>query len=685
MDAENGLSQFAQDMQQQVMARAAVEGEEEFKENVFTEVAVEYLAEAGELDDVGVCAHRARGVQVNGYAISDISEDDQQVDLLVTVHTDEVPPRTVTRAEAGAAFRRARAFLRKALEGYHYTLEPSTAVFDLAQRLHNIKGSITRVRFLLLTDGVVKSHDLKDSDLAQTRVSHHIWDAERLYRCWSSGHRREIIEIDFVEALGAPIPCLVQPELNPEYATYLAVFPGSALVELYGRYGPRLLERNVRSYLQARGKINAGIRRTVRGEPHMFLAFNNGLSITAEAVDLMELPSGGTGISRVRDLQIVNGGQTTASIYHAAKRDKADVSQVFVQAKLTVMTDPSQMDEVVPKISAFANTQNRIQVADLQANSAYHRRVEELSRTIWAPAKDGTQHQTRWYYERARGQFRDELTRERTPARQREFLTIHPKAQMFTKTDLAKFLHTWDQLPHTVSRGAQTCFSDFTGKLEAHVRSEGSVDGDYFQRLIAQAILFRTAERVMRERKYAGYRANLVAYTLARLSHDTRGRVDLGRIWRDQRATPAMEAAIAEVSQHVWEHITRPPGSGNVTQYCKREDCWKSFLEKEILLPQGLRSELLAADRGRTDHVGDSEVEGAARKGNSVASVMAVPSEVWFALVTWSQNHGRFTAIEREVVSDIAVAVGYERRPSLRLATQGMGILERARRSGFDG
>ena len=103
------------------------------------------------------------------------------------------------------------------------------------------------------------------------------------------------------------------------------------------------------------------MRDTIRKEPQMFLAFNNGLSATAEAVTVEDLPGGGKGLRSIRDLQIVNGGQTTASIYHAVKKDKADVSQLFVQVKLTVLNDPTKMDIVVPYISRYANTQNKVQ------------------------------------------------------------------------------------------------------------------------------------------------------------------------------------------------------------------------------------------------------------------------------------------------------------------------------------
>jgi hypothetical protein len=379
----------------------------------------------------------------------------------------------------------------------------------------------------------------------------------------------------------------------------------------------------------------------------------------------------------------VNGGQTTASIYHAAKRDRADVSSVFVQAKVTVLNDPSKMDDMVPKISAYANSQNKIQAADLEANNVYHRRIEELSRTIWAPAKDGAQRQTHWYYERARGQYQDELAREHTPARQRDFMTKHPKTQVFIKTDLAKFVLTWDQLPHIVSRGAQSCFSDFTSKLEIHVRNEGIVDETYYERLIAKSILFRTAERIMRVLGYPGYRANLVTYTLARLSHDTDGKLDLRRIWREQRVSQAMEEAIAEVSKHTWEHITHPPGNGNVTQYCKREDCWTSFLKHEFPYPRALWSELGItgiSNRSNGSSKVDVEID---EKDKNIEAAMAVDSETWFRLVTWSQGQRLLNNLQRKLASDLAILAGYGKKPSSKQATEGMEILQIAEISGF--
>lgn len=685
MGVDSCLTEFAIDLQQQVIARAEMEEAGTFREAAFTEIALEYLGDAGEVEDAQLCLHRALGIQVSGWAISENEED---LVLFVTAHTDEVPPRTVTKEEMTTAFKRLTAFFQKVLKGYQHDVEESTAVFDVAQRINEVRNSLVRIRFILLTDGVLNANPPKDLDLPSVRGSYHVWDIERFYRLASSGREREAIEIDFETVVGAAIPCLVQPASNPEYAAYLAIFPGEALAELYGRYGSRLLERNVRSFLQARGKINIGIRKTIKDEPHMFLAFNNGLSATAEAVELIDLPEGGKAIKRVRDFQIVNGGQTTASIYHAIKKDKADVSQLYVQAKLTVLNDPARMDEVIPRISKYANSQNKIQAADLAANQHYHRRIEELSRTIWAPAKDGTQRQTRWYYERARGQFQDDLARAGTPARQRDFLAMHPKSQQFGKTELAKYVYSWGKLPHIVSKGAQFCFGHFTSQLEAHITAEGAVDQAYFERLAAKAMLFRTAEKLisekfMRPNGYTGYRANLVTYTLARISHDTKGKVDLARIWREQAVSSALEDAIVSYCRHAWDHITNPPGNGNITQYCKKEDCWGTFLAKEIPLLRALYSEIapasagvaLVADPGRTRPAPPSKPE--------VAQVMQIPPDVWFEVVTWGQQAGCVNALERELLCGIAADVGYGKEPSPKKAAEAVKILEKARALGF--
>ena len=686
-----GLQQFATDIRQQVLTRSQREGEEDFAENVFSALMLEMFGESGEAEDTQPCPYQAgtaaQSLKLNAWALSGGENTDECLDLFVTIYTDEETPRTIYKDEMTSAFSKLKRFAAKAFQAYHYQLEESSVVFDACQRIDEIKGQISRMRFMLLTDGIVKADSPPatdvEYDLGEARIcchiTYHIWDAERFYRLASSGQQQEPIEIDFVEKIGSAIPCLAQPDSSNEYAAYLAIIPGSVIAYLYGEYGSRLLERNVRSFLQARGKVNTGIRNTIRKQPERFLAYNNGLSMTAAEAEVIALPHGGFGLKMVRDLQIVNGGQTTASIFHAQKKDKASLEGLYVQAKLTVIANPERVDEIVPLISEYANSQNKVQTADFAANDLYHREMEKLSRAIWAPAREGSQRQTHWYYERARGQYKDDLAREGTPARQRDFQEINPPAHLFTKTDLAKFVQTWEQRPHIVSKGAQACFNDFRSRLDVHLQETGPLNEGYWTRLIACAILFYSAEQIMKRLTYTGYRANLVTYTLARLAHDAKGRVDLNRIWRDQKLSPALEKAIEEISRHCWDHITHPPGAGNVTQYCKQAVCWETFKECDIPFPKALAAEIKdSAAPAQTGTTLDKRPE-------AVRKALELSSEQWFDVAEWGKRNGMLNGLQLEIVCRIATDLGYGRTIIEKQAKLGLKLLADARVQGYHG
>ena len=447
------LARFAENLHQEIIINAeGNQADEEggsFREDAFTQLMIEYLTEAGELEDGHVCYHRARGIKVSGY---NFQEEEGRLDLFISTYTQNPLPTTVRKDAVESAFKQLINFLSKVYKGYHQTIEEASPIFDMAQLIHSRRSQLSHVRLFLFTDGLTTLQAKKNQGRDGVSYSFNIWDLRRTYRCVTSGQKREAIEINFQTQYGSVLPCLSMPESQADYRAYVAIIPGEILCKIYAEYGSRLLERNVRSFLQAKGNVNKGIRQTILKEPHRFLAYNNGISATAETVKLVDLPNGGQGIAEIRDLQIVNGGQTTASLYQSVHKDKADISGIYVQTKLTVV-DRDRMDEIVPLISRYANNQNKVNEADFSANDPFHIRIEELSRTIWAPAVDGTQRQTRWFYERARGQYADAKNRESTPAKQKAFTLTHPNAQKFTKTDLAKFEYTWDQLPHIVSLG----------------------------------------------------------------------------------------------------------------------------------------------------------------------------------------------------------------------------------------
>ena len=368
------------------------------------------------------------------------------------------------------------------------------------------------------------------------------------------------------------------------YQSYLIVMPGEILSTLYEKYGSRLLEQNVRSFLQARGKVNKGIRTTIISEPGMFFAYNNGITATAQDVETV-VNETGLQITRIKDLQIVNGGQTTASLFHTRRKDKTSLEEIFVQMKLSVI-DSEKIEETVPRISEYANTQNRVSAADFYSNHPFHIRMEEFSRRIWAPAQRGEQRETKWFYERARGQYADAQSK-MTPADLRRFSTEFPRLQTFTKTDLAKFENVWEDHPKFVNSGAQKNFVRFAERIgQEWEKSSDSFNEFYYRRVIARALIFKQTEKLVSAQPWynGGYRANIVAYAIAIICETCRQRkksVDFLDIWNAQSLTSTLVETLGVAAKFAHDSIVQtPPGISNVTEWCKKDACWTGLESK---------------------------------------------------------------------------------------------------------
>lgn len=676
MNEKDGLNSFCEDLLQEVLAGAGDAEDGGFKVDQFTRMVADYLIEAGEVEDVNVCFYKSRGMQLNGY---NVNQDEDRLDIFVSVFNQQTPPVTVTKAQCEAAFRQAETCLRKGLTGFHSTLEESSESYDAFQRVHELKDSLVSCRIFLLTDGIVNQDAFLPEEGGDISVTLHVWDAARLYRLASSGRKYEPIEISFPEEFGQNIPCLSLADPKSDYKGYLAVIPGEVLAGIYEKYGPRLLERNVRSFLQARGSVNKGIRKTILEEPHRFFAYNNGVSATADDIEFDE--ENGYSISKIRNLQIVNGGQTTASLYHTARKDKADLQGIFVQAKISVIPE-EHLEHIVPLISRFANSQNKVNDADFYANDPFHVEIEGLSRTVWAPAFDGSSRQSKWFYERARGQYLDAKAREGTPARKRQFDAMFPTRQKFTKTDLAKYESTWMQLPHIVSLGAQKNFNDFAIRLKERGRVD--VDSRYFEHLIAKAIIFSRADRIVRDQNFGGYKANIVTYTIAWISNQTSQRVNLDSIWKNQDISPALRDVIRDVSMAVHRVIVSPPNGKNVTEWCKRKECWEKVKDININTGSSLEAELIDVSKSASALNGNQGVSAPNQQEQDlIDKVTAIPADTWFQISKWSKETDNLQPWQRSLAFSLGKLVSRSGNVSIKQAKHGAAILEEVRRLGF--
>ena len=671
MENNRELQEFAEQLRQEIIS--VIEAKEIFGLEAFTQHVIDTLVEMGELEDGFYCYHKARAIEVSGYDI----DSDNTLNLFTVMYTRTVPPTTVGKNDVEAAFRRLNTFLQKALSSpYYMELEESTLAFDMTEHIFESRHNITRVRLYLFTDGLTTVEKISDTKLNNLRISYHVWDIRRLYQADSSGKQKEPVHIDFVEQFGKPLPCLEGVNNISDYSAYLTVMPGNILKSLYETYGSRLLELNVRSYLQAKGKVNQGIRRTILDQPGRFFAYNNGISATASHIELIQQPEGGLGIKSLDNLQIVNGGQTTASIFHTALKDKADLSQLRIQAKISVIAS-EQVAGLVPLISRYANSQNKVNEADFSANDPFHVSLEALSRSIWAPAADGTQRPTRWFYERARGQYQNDANRGGTVASQRQFKATHPTAQKFTRTDLAKFEMTWEQFPHVVSLGAQKCFTQFNTWQQK--RGQFEVNQYYFQHLIAKAILFRQAETIVSRQNFGGYRANMVTYTLAFISHHTNGHVNLDLIWQQQKPGKGLCETIEHVSHKVHEIIITPPGSKNVTEWCKRPACWDTIRNLQVDFPRSLQDDLLFTEPENNESIEPSPYEGQ----RLITQIVSMPTDIWLQIAAWGRETRKLDASQRRFASSFSLARRRSQSPSIKDAKQALWILEEAQRLGF--
>ena len=676
MANNKSMEQFYQDFREEVLMSADMDTNGWTTEDFLTNILLEYMEEAGEVTDPIMCPFRSHGLQLNAYAIA---EDYSSLDIFVSIYSDNDNPRSVSQTEIDAAIKRGIQLYQKAINDLYTSFEKDNDAYEFAITVNKQKENIKNVHVYALTNGIVKPIPFKNITVGGAEISFAIWDIDRLYRCVMSGKMRETIEIDFEEKFGQTIPC-IENNTSDKYSVYLAIVSGEMLASLYDEYRDRLLEKNVRSFLQVKGAVNKGIRVTLRDEPDMFLGYNNGISVTAENVEIVRDENGKPSIKRIRDMQIVNGGQTTASIFNAHKDKKiaADLSKVFVQMKLSVISAQDDMDEIVPRISAFANTQNKVQMADFSANDPYHRKIEELSRTIWAPAQGGMKPMN-WFYERARGQYADMLSRETTTLRRKQFKETHP---LFTKTDLAKYENTWDQLPNYVSEGAQKNFRRFTVRLSE--RNASLPDEKYYQNLIAKAILFRSTEKLVQQQQFGGYRANIVTYTLSLLSFKTAQRIDLERIWKEQGLTSALEKEIIQISRFVHAEIINPPAGANIGEWCKKEKCWDSIREHGYSLSEEFERELVSAGYVSSKTVATSSIDSLTEEENKLIDETAeVSAEKWFALSRWAKETNNFQPWQRSLLFSVGSLAGRGRKPSIKQARHALKTLKEAESKGF--
>ena len=269
----------------------------------FTRRVLDDLEQAGVVENTFIAYHRAHGLEV-----SRLRENETlgTLDLFVTDFTQQPLAEKLRRQQTETLFRRLVTFVRRCREGLRRSLDEASDVYDMCTAVEKHATAVPRIRLFILLMWSATATGLPPTDFDGMPVTYEVWDLARLHR---HVNVRDAERADHRRFRPAPAHAWVPRTWSASYSVLLAIVPGTVLADLYGRYGTRLLELNVRSFLQTKGAVNRGIRETLLNEPDRFLAYNNGITATASEVDFTNAADGGQAIGRVHDLQIVNGGR----------------------------------------------------------------------------------------------------------------------------------------------------------------------------------------------------------------------------------------------------------------------------------------------------------------------------------------------------------------------------------------
>lgn len=640
------------------------------QEQLFTQIALDLLSDGGETENAYLAYdEKALGTKkqhkINGYALSDNYET---VDLFITVYLGEDSSiQKTTKDKIDQAVTRITNFFRKAVyNDYVNEVEESSPIFEFADTLANykeLKDNLVRVNAIILTNGEYKGDFPPSQTIGGYKVFCRVIDINYLYNI--SEQSRVSIEICF-EDDGIKVPCLIAETESDEYQAYIAIIPGQGLANLYERFGARLLEQNVRSFLQFAGKINKGIRNTIMNEPHMFLAFNNGIAATA---DHIELDASGRYISKISNLQIVNGGQTTASIYHTWKKDKADISNIFVPLKLSVIKNEKEFSGIVSQISRYANTQNKVNDADFTANNPFLIELEKLSRYILTPTTERNNIQTNWFFERARGQYKNIRQKDGfTKSRQKQFDLKYPKWQMFTKVELAKYVNAYQEVwegrrlvigPHIVVRGNEKNYAQFINN-----NTQKKINSIYFEDTVAKIILFKAAEKLygVKPNNIGEMRNAVVPYAIALLGHLTNYRLDLYKIWKNQVISDSLSQFMYELMKKLNQFIIDNSPSSHYIEWAKKEECWTKIKDAVWSvniadIEADMADDAQMAKRQAVAETADEKEQ----QQYEIELLKSIPHKLWREIETWGKESGFLSINQQTTAFEMAGRVKFNR------------------------
>lgn len=687
------LAEYRKELLEEI--RSTASSQNESKSNMFVRSLCDYLVDLEIITSYEECfisiasaKDKRKTIAMDAYSYDSV---DKSLTLLAAVYNDSESEISINKSDATKVFTKVENLMKEVFDALlNRKFDISTNQYDFINEFYDKQEEIAKIRILIITDSVVSKtlSKLENGSINGITVEYGIWDISRFYNVIGSGEYKESLEVDFTKYATKGIPLLYANNEGCLYKSYLGVIPAEVLAQIYDEHGSRLLEGNVRSFLSVRGSVNKNIRKSILNEPEMFFAYNNGISTTATNIEV-NIEGNFAYLVKAKDFQIVNGGQTTASLSTAKFKDKADLSKVFVQMKLTEVEDEEAV-KIIPQISRCSNSQNKVNEADFFATSGFHIRMEQISRRLFAPATGGDQFDTHWFYERARGQYLQEQLK-MTPTQKKKFTNQNPKKQLITKTDLAKYINSWNGLPHTVSKGAQANFLAFANEVDPKWRENNEIYNEqYFKDTISKAILFKGIENLVSNQPWYqnSYRANIVTYSIAyfayKLKEQFKGyEFDFSKIWSKQAVPNEILKVFVEITEKVFNSITDPSrATMNVTQWCKKQICWEKVKQIEMKFDNKISKYLIGKEEKKKKLSEGKKEQKFVNEIEVQSKIINLGEAYWQKVLKFGREKGLINRDDEKILN-VVVSMNSGRIPNGRQCRQLDDIVERLENEGF--
>lgn len=699
------IEEYRKDFLEQIRSDAALNSTDPNEE--FIQKTIDLLVENEEFPDpiihyYGSKGRRNRMMQFNAFGFD---EADGSICLLISDFNNSENPVTLINSQIDTLYSRMHNFIEEAYEGnISDYCDESDQTIDIARQIRKLIGkstfesSVLKFKFFIITNSVLSSRvkSIQKEKLYDRPVEVNLWYLERFYDLYTSANS-EAIEINVADFGLDGIQCIKANMTDcDEYDAYLAIVPGKFLADIYLKHGSRLLQGNVRAFLSLKNAVNKGIRKTIISEPKKFFTYNNGIATISQSITLSE---DGSKIISFNGLQIINGGQTTASMASSVvKKDNENLENIFVPMKLTVLKSNNEVDEnekdkqyndMIQKISEYANSQTKVTPADFFSNHKFHVLMETLSLSAknYAPPVNGNPFPTVWFYERSRGKWEQEQMKLK-PAERDKFVKKHPKNQVVKKEQLIKCMTIMDGLPHTACDISKKMMDQIAPKLTDICENSVEQINDYFfKKSIASIIIYNSVEKLVGKQPWypkGGNRAQIVPYTIAKILNSIPGNktIDYDLIWKGQCLYPSFVYEVETVSLITHNFLNNSEGE-IVREFARHKETWQKYKNIPYEISEYFNNDLKDLYSEKNEEVQAKRERKFNNDIDASVEVFKLGSGYWMKVYKKVENEKVVSFADKMFIKSMSDIIGRNNLPSSAQAKKLIKIFDAAEDAGI--